>query len=508
MTAITANNVDSRNAKPENLHVASFHHRVDWGDMDGLAASIREHGILVPLLVRERPRALGGYEIIHGARRHRAAEMAELKLIPIRIVDVDDATAIQMQMDENLQRQGLHPMDEALYFKDLSDCGMDAAAIAKRFGRKRSDVVRRMALLGLCDRARAAFVKGTIDEPAALAIATLDVQARQHDILAAIAQGSLQVEEVPGFVAREMQASLEDVPWRVSDAELVPAAGACSACPKRTSVQRDLFAEGRGDRCRDLTCYRKKMDATFAIAATKPGVQVSEDPASSLFMPTVGGRPGVMKSSGFVDAEAACPHMTGYTWRDAIAAAQDDDNPPTLYLARDQDRRPRYLFREPIVTRLVKRSDAAAAQAKAREDADPARPDVSARAEAKVRKSVIAQLAETCAAGDHDTWGWIVGRIVEGATAREVAQAADQFEEAIKQEAGGAEGKAGLLALATRSNRWAKRVALAILIRAEADFVGEVPATLRELAAICGVDVGEIEREVRGGPAAPADEAA
>lgn len=509
MPVITTMNRDNKNVKIESLHEAPHHHRVRWGNMASLRESIETEGLLHALLVRERPRRLGGYEIIDGVRRKRAAADAGLKSIPVVVVDVDDVTAIEMQLRANLEREDVHPMDEALYFKELTDRGMEPAAIAKRYNRKKADVIKRLALCGLSERGRKMFVDGKLDEPASLAIATVDVPARQHDILAALAAGSLQVEDIPGYVARELQASLEDVPWRITDEKLDPKAGACSACPKRTSVQRDLFAEGKGDRCRDVPCYRRKMDATFAAAAKRPGVTVHDAATAELFIPTSGGRPQVIRATGLIDAETACPHMDGLSWLHAVVAAQDPENPPTLYIAQDQDHRPRYLFPEAIVTRLVRRSDAAAAQVAAREAADPTKSDeaTAAKREAKIRRYVIAQLAERVAAGDHDVWPWIATRLLEGAAARSVAQTAAQFAEVSKEEAPGLEGKPALVALIGRSTRWAKRVAVSVMIREEADFVGEVPAALRELAKLCEIDIDAIERSVRGGPAAE-DEAA
>jgi ParB family chromosome partitioning protein len=82
-----------------------------------LAESIRTHGVLSPLLVR--PRTENGFEIVAGARRFRAAQMAEADTVPVRIVELNDAQALEAQLIENLQRLDVHPMEEAQGFRAL-----------------------------------------------------------------------------------------------------------------------------------------------------------------------------------------------------------------------------------------------------------------------------------------------------------------------------------------------------------------------------------------------------
>lgn len=492
---------DMRELPRNALRAAPYHHRTNWGDIPGLAKSIAELGMIEPLIVREV--VTDGqrfYEMICGARRLRAAEMAGLELVPCIVVDITTENAIAWQFDENRRREGMHPMDEAAYFADLTNLGHDPTEIARRFGLDRKTVTRRLKLMALIPSVRSAFAKGKIDEDGALAIARLDDAGRQADVMAAVESGHLQPEEISGYVSREFTSSLEDVPWRVSDAGLVPDAGACTECPKQSGIQRDLFDDMRGNRCLDTSCYRSKMDAAYRAVLGRADLTVHDTEGHSLFIPTAGGRPAVMKASGMVDAEASCPFMIGRTWREAVHEVADPDNMPTEYLTRDQDGRPRYLYRESIVTRIVRRSDAAQAQAAAETAADPLRldnPAPSPRVEARIRRALIDQLAERVADGDHDTWGWCAGRVIAGATARSVTATAQQFADALKEI--GLEGADGLAELSRKSNRWAKRIVTAIQVREEADVVGEIPGALRELATICGVDLRAIERSIRKG---------
>jgi len=97
--------------------------RFDEKNLEELAASMRTQGILAPLLVRELEESK--YEVVAGARRLRAAKLAELEKLPVRVVKLTDAEAIEAQCVENLQREDIHPLEEALGFKSLLEIVMD-----------------------------------------------------------------------------------------------------------------------------------------------------------------------------------------------------------------------------------------------------------------------------------------------------------------------------------------------------------------------------------------------
>lgn len=486
----------------QHLHVAEFHHRSNWSHLNDLRDSILANGIICPLVVRKRK--AGGYEVGAGVCRMKAATMAELKTVPCIVVDLDDEDFIALQVDENRKRADLHPIDEALYCEELHRRGNNNDQIAKRLGIKKRDVIRRLALCALGPAARKAFVAGRFDEEAALSLAQLKDAGRQKDVLAGLDAGTLQPEEITSYVRRTFTASLEDVPWRKSDDQLVVKAGACSTCPKRSDVQRDLFPEGTtGARCLDVDCWHAKMDASWAIEIAKDGASVHEQDATALFIPQSSGRPVVTNSSGMVDASAQCPHVDGYTWREAVErAVEPGAQAPTVYLARDQDGRPRYLMRESIVGRLVKKSAPAREQKETGRAADPHRPEETGpnpRAEGRVRRKMISKLAEAAISGDHDTWAWVVERLLLACTARAQSAAAELLEPAIKQlDPPGKDGVEGLVQLAQSSNRQARRVATAVMIFEEADVVGEIGEPIRALAAACEIDLDAIEREIRG----------
>lgn len=466
------------------IDASPYHHRAHFGDMAGLTASIVVDGIIHPLVVREKNKR---WELICGERRRRAAEKAGLKDVPITIREgLTDEDVIRIQATENLARQDLHPLDEAGYYSDLIDQGLDVAAIAKTFRRKKQDVTRAIKLLALGPPARKAFVDGMFDLAAALAIARVADPGKQKDILAAVDAGSLQSEEIESYVERTYTNALADAAWNMHDADLVRAAGACSGCPKRSGAQRDLFDDAQSDRCLDVDCWSSKMHAAYELLATRttgdtPELMLADVDPRAVFMPS-GAKPAVLRSSGYVDSEATCPHLNGHTWVEAISKSQSE--PPTLYLIRDPAGRPRMIYRETAAARVVRKSDAAAAEAKARETADPVREGGQA---SKLRRAVVERLAALGVERDADAMVWIARRLIDMASKRAVAHAAAQF---------GVEPVA--LSALIESNRKAKHVAIAILVREVADVAGELPPALAEFAELAGTSLEEIESMVRG----------
>ena len=142
--------VAKNTAAIEDLHRGRMQPRtrVDAVALAELTASIREHGVLEPILVRKRPS--GGFEIIAGERRWRAAQQAGLKEVPIFVHQLDDEAAFEAALVENLQREDLNPMETARAFQRLvDDYGYSQETIATKVGKERSTVANAMRLLKL-----------------------------------------------------------------------------------------------------------------------------------------------------------------------------------------------------------------------------------------------------------------------------------------------------------------------------------------------------------------------
>ena len=256
-----------------------------------LADSIRTQGVLSPLLVR--PLTENGFEIIAGARRYRAAQMAEQSAVPVRIVNLSDAAALEAQLVENLIRSEIHPMQEAQGFRallNLEEPKYSIEQIAARVGKSPVFVASRLKLTDLVPSAVEAFYADEIGVGHALLLAKLPAD-QQKDALNACfrevyngaskpARILLPVRNLQFWIDSNILLVLKDAPFNKRDTQLVPAAGSCADCPKRTGHNKLLFGDdlGRqGDRCTDPTCYQAKVSAHVAraIAAKPELVQIS-----------------------------------------------------------------------------------------------------------------------------------------------------------------------------------------------------------------------------------------
>ena len=171
--------------------------------LESLADSIAAHGVLQPIIVRENPVAEGTYEIIAGERRWRAAKMAGLSEIPAVIFDGDELHAAQLAMIENIQREDLNPVEEALGYGALIDrFGLTQDQLAKQVGKSRSAITNMLRLLDLPEEVLELLRSGDLKEGHARALLGLDEEA--HMILLAnrtVASG-LSVREVEAAVKR------------------------------------------------------------------------------------------------------------------------------------------------------------------------------------------------------------------------------------------------------------------------------------------------------------------
>lgn len=256
-----------------------------------LAESIRTQGVLSPLLVR--PLTENGFEIIAGARRYRAAQIAEQSTVPVRIVNLSDAQAVEMSIVENLQRKDVHPMEEAQGFRallDLEEPKYSMEQIAGRVGKSPAFVAARLKLTDLVPVAIEAFYADAIGVGHALLLAKLPADQQGAAINACFKEvyngGDkptrvlLPVRNLQFWIDTNVLLMLKDAPFNKRDAQLVPTAGSCADCPKRTGHNKLLFGDdlGRhGDQCTDPGCYNAKLDAHVAktIAAKPELVQIS-----------------------------------------------------------------------------------------------------------------------------------------------------------------------------------------------------------------------------------------
>lgn len=168
-----------------------------------LADSITEHGVLQPLIVRSI--AAGNYMIIAGERRWRAAKMAGLSEIPVIIRDdLTDEQAMQIAMIENLQRENLNPIEEALGYKELIDkFGMTQDKLAQVLGKARSSVANSLGLLALPNGVQELLRNGSLSAGHCKALKKVKDAALMTELAHKAAEGELSVRQVEAIAKRE-----------------------------------------------------------------------------------------------------------------------------------------------------------------------------------------------------------------------------------------------------------------------------------------------------------------
>ena len=166
----------------------------DPEELQSLADSIAIHGVMQPLTVRE---VQGGYyQIIAGERRWRAARMAELREIPAVIIQADDKKVMELALIENLQRQDLNPVEEALGYQTLmNEYGLTQEETAARVGKSRPVVANMLRLLNLCDDALDMVRDGRLSAGHARAIAALKTEKQQKEVAQKVAALGLSVRQ-------------------------------------------------------------------------------------------------------------------------------------------------------------------------------------------------------------------------------------------------------------------------------------------------------------------------
>ena len=166
----------------------------DEEELQALADSISVHGVIQPLTVRQMP--TGYYQIIAGERRWRAARLANLSEIPVVIVEADDKKAMELALIENLQRQDLNPVEEALGYQTLiEEYGLTQEEAAGRVGKSRPAVANALRLLGLSPAVLEKLKNGELSAGHARAILTLKTEKKQQEAAKKIIALALSVRQ-------------------------------------------------------------------------------------------------------------------------------------------------------------------------------------------------------------------------------------------------------------------------------------------------------------------------
>jgi ParB family transcriptional regulator, chromosome partitioning protein len=294
-----------------------------------LADNIKQYGVLQAILVRSIGK--DGFEVVAGTRRYRASKLAGRETIPANVRNLTDAECLELQLIENLQRSDVHELDEAQGYAALMQLQPEnytVETIATKVGRSEAYVYARLRLLHLVPEARQAFYDGKLTVAHAFEIARLQPSDQQRALLECFPQHrnagavlkdkkaqAVTVRELRQWIEREVHLDLTNAPFDPQDETLLPSAGACSRCPKRTGSNPLLFPEVRQKSiCTDRECYYAKVEALVQIRV-KPFEDRGEKPLRVSQAPSwqTNGQPKDVLTEGQflrVKSKGECPSAT------------------------------------------------------------------------------------------------------------------------------------------------------------------------------------------------------
>lgn len=244
--------------------------------MNELIDSVKQKGILQPILVRPKGKS---HLLVCGERRYRAAKEAGLTEIPAVIRELTDEEALELQIIENLQRKDVHPMEEAVAFKSLSE-KFSIEEIAMRVGKSASFVAKRIKLTDLVKDAQDIFFMGKMDMSDAIKLAKLDPR-DQDEIIKERApknwRNSKQDWHLGNieWMIREKEQDLAGAVFKANDKNLYPEAGACNVCPHNSANHPLLFDDQKKRICARPVCFEIKTQRALKLKFEK----VAADPS-------------------------------------------------------------------------------------------------------------------------------------------------------------------------------------------------------------------------------------
>lgn len=255
----------------------------DEAKLRELADNIKSHGVLQSILLRPAPDgAAGTYELVAGARRFRASKLAGKDTIAATVRDLTDAECREIQLIENLHRADIHELDEGIGYRSLMELMPNfytVETVAAQVAKSPSYVKGRISLTDLIPAAQTAFYDGKFSVAHALELARLQAADQERALLECFPghrstvsilkdrkAEALTVRQLRDWIEREIHLDLKTAAFDCNDANLLPAAGACSTCPKRTGNNPLLFSEIRNKSvCTDPACYGTKIQALVQL---------------------------------------------------------------------------------------------------------------------------------------------------------------------------------------------------------------------------------------------------
>ncbi|MDF2191379.1 ParB/RepB/Spo0J family partition protein [Paraflavitalea sp. CAU 1676] len=241
---------------------------------DELKASIQQNSLLQPISVRPLPDGKG-YQLIYGERRTRAFQALGLKEIPAYVRDVNDETVLCMQIVENMERENLHPMEQAEAFqKYINLAKSNENELALHYGKTPQFIRQQLSLNNLVDKWKIVFRKNAIPLSLALRICTLSEDS-QEDYY------ENEVDTPPDKVTPNQPLSintnglsiykglLSHAIFDLADPNLCPKAGACTKCPFNSGIYSLFSEDEKSPRCNNPKCFKEKTATYYSIELAK-----------------------------------------------------------------------------------------------------------------------------------------------------------------------------------------------------------------------------------------------
>lgn len=250
----------------------NYRKHYDKQKMKEMVASIKEHGVIQPVIVRKKGKQ---FELVVGYRRYIGSNDAGQKIIPALVRDLTDIQVAEIQAIENIQREDPNPMDEAVGFKDLLDLGKYTIdSLAKRFGKGKSYVYQRLKLNDMPKDCQRALQDGKIDLGHATQLCRLSDKKDMSDLLRDILDQDMSPSQLKGHIQSE---------YGVRLAPAVFDQASCHKCPNNSVTQASLFPGVEADdaKCMDEKCFRRKsMEMLEAMAGkfNAQGYEIIRDP--------------------------------------------------------------------------------------------------------------------------------------------------------------------------------------------------------------------------------------
>lgn len=331
----------------------------ELGDVSGLVKSMEMHGFIGSLFVRpvdldEDTGEPAAYEVWAGNRRLKAAKEAGLKVLPCDVYELTEGQALELNMAEQIQRADLSPLQEGDACRRLMELqGYDERQVAEKFGKSTSWVTKRVALCGIAPELRKSLTKGTL--PVTLANALAALPTHQQQVKAADAlearpdweKRNSTLEADAEWIRTTQCRPLSDATWKLTDAELVPEVGACSACPHNSSNAKmpGLFDNVKAKpMCARVECFGDKALAAWLKRTEKHKAAGAKVLALTECKKLFARGNDLGSSSRYVEAGDMAPKdKQGRTWGE-LAADVAAEHRPQLHVAQDNGGKLRELY--------------------------------------------------------------------------------------------------------------------------------------------------------------------